>query len=127
MKRLAIMVTAVLIVSLAICTAGLTILNRTLDRAHAMTMEICMDMEQGNEAAAKETLVKLANYWKDHLSLLEVFCDHDDLHEVQERIIQAEICVRYTDMEDFYASVMLIGEGLEHICDEEALRISNLY
>lgn len=127
MKRLTIMVAVTLVLSLAVCTAGLYALNRVLDQAHSMTTDICMHMERGNEAAAEEGLVHLATFWEEHLSLLEMLCEHDDLHEVQERIIQAENCARYTDMEDFFVSVMLIGESVEHIRDEEALRLTNLY
>ena len=54
-------------------------------------------------------------------------CAHDDLHEVKERIIEAEICISYTAMEDFYGSVALIGEGIEHIREKEALSLANLY
>lgn len=84
-------------------------------------------MEQGNVIAAREGLTALANLWAQRATLLEMLCAHDDLHEVKERIIQAQICISYTDMEDFYANVSLIGEALEHIRDGEALRLSNLY
>lgn len=127
MKRMKIMVFSVLALSLALCTAGLLTLNHILDHACEKATAICMHMERGNEAAAEAGLVDLATYWGHHKELLEVLCEHDDLHEVQEKIIQAETCVRHTDMEDFYAAVMLIGESLEHIRDEEALRLSNFY
>lgn len=126
-KRLAIMVAAVLAVSLAVCTAGLVVLEGILEEAHGMATEIGVYMERGDGEAAKEGLVRLANRWEESMGVLEVLCDHDDLHAVQEKIIQAEICAEHTDMEDFYASVMLIGANLEHIRDEEALRLSNLY
>ena len=127
MKRLAIMVIAVLVGSLALCTTGLKTLNRILDAAHDTASGICMQMEQGRREEAMAGLVRLADYWQEQMPLLEVLCDHDDLHAVQEKIIQAEICAEYTDLEDFYAAVMLIGENIEHIRDEEALRLSNLY
>ena len=69
----------------------------------------------------------LASLWDEKAALMEVLCFHDDLHEVKERIIQAEICIEYTDMEDFYGSVALIGEAIEHIRDQEALNLTNLY
>lgn len=127
MKRLKIMVFSVLAVSMAVCGAGLLTLNHILDQACDKATTICMYMEQGSEAAAEAGLVDLATFWADNMSLLEVLCEHDDLHDVQEKIIQAETCVRYTDMEDFYAAVMLIGESIEHIRDEEAIRLSNFY
>lgn len=126
-KRL--MITTIIVFSLciALCTWSLITLNGILDEAHAYTVEVFTQMEKGNVTAAREGLIALANLWDEKMTLLEVLCAHDDLHEVQERIIQAEICVSYTDMEDFYASVSLIGEALEHIRDGEALRMTNLY
>ncbi len=127
MKRLAITTAIVLICSLALCTWALITLNGILDEAHEYTIEVFTQMEQGNVTAAREGLVALASLWDDNTKLLETLCAHDDLHEVKERIIQAEICLSYTDMEDFYASVALIGEAIEHIRDGEALRLTNLY
>lgn len=126
-KRLAVMVAAVLAVSMAVCTLGLAALEKILDEAHGMATEICMHMERGDGEEAREGLVRLANFWEENMGVLEVLCDHGDLHTVQEKIIQAEVCSEHTDMEDFYASVMLIGANLEHIREEEALRLSNLY
>lgn len=127
MKRLTIATIAVFAASIALCTWSLITLNGILDEAHTYTVEVFTEMEKGNVVAAREGLVALANLWDENMTLLEVLCAHDDLHEVKERIIQAEICVSYTDMEDFYASISLIGEAIEHIRDGEALRLTNLY
>lgn len=127
MKRLTIITCVVLAVSLAICVASMWMLDRILDDAHTKVTEVFVSMEQGDVTRAREGLVALATLWDEKADLLEMLCSHDDLHEVKERIIQAEICVEYTDMEDFYASVALIGEGIEHIRDQEALSLTNLY
>lgn len=127
MKRLTITTAAVLAACLILCTWSLITLNGILDEAHAYTVAVFAQMEQGNITAAREGLVALANLWTEKEALLEVLCAHDDLHEVKERIIEAEICISYTDMEDFYANVSLIGEALEHIKDGEALKLTNLY
>ena len=126
MKRLAILTAAVFLASVAVCVGGLIAINVILEDAHSLSTEIFVQMEEGNITAVREGLVELATIWEEHAGLMEVLCDHDDLHEVKQRIIQAEICMEYTDMEDFYASVALIGEGLEHIRDEEALSWTNL-
>lgn len=127
MKRLTITTAAVLAACLTLCIWSLSTLNGILEEAHGYTIEVFTQMEQGNITAAREGLVALANLWDEKETLLEVLCAHDDLHEVKERIIEAQICISYTDMEDFYANVSLIGEALEHIKDGEALRLTNLY
>ena len=126
MKRTAIVTAAVLLICLIACTASMWTLNRLLDEAHDMSVEIFTAMETGDINHARETLVALANLWDDHAVMLETLCDHDDLHNVKERIIQAQICIEYTDMEDFYSTVALIGEGIEHIRDQEGLTWTNL-
>ena len=127
MKRLLITTVTVFALCLALCIWSLITLNGILDEAHEYTVEVFVQMEQGNVAAAREGLVALANLWEEKETLMEVLCAHDDLHAVKERIIEAKICVSYTDMEDFYANVSLIGEAIEHIKDGEALRLTNLY
>ena len=127
MKKLLITTLAVLAACLSLCTWSLVTLNGILDEAHWYTVEVFAQMEQGNITAAREGLVALANLWHEKETLLELLCAHDDLHEVKERIIEAEICISYTDMEDFYANVSLIGEAIEHIKEGEALRLTNLY
>ena len=127
MKRLAIQTAAVLTVCLIVCTVSLIGLNRTLDEAHDMATVIYAAMENGKKDEAREQLVALATFWDDRAAVLELLCSHDDLHEVKEHIIQARICIDYKDPEEFYSAVALIGEGIEHIRDEEALSLSNLY
>ena len=127
MKRLTIATDAVFVACIAVCSWALITLNGILDEAHEYTVEVFTQMERGNVTAAREGLVALATLWDENMTLLEVLCSHDDLHEVKERIIQAEICVSYTDMEDFYSSIALIGEAIEHIREGEALRLTNLY
>lgn len=126
-KRLLIATVAVFIASVGLCTWSLFVLDDILDEAHEYTIEVFAQMEQGNVTAAREGLVALANLWAEKNDLLEILCAHDDLHEVKERIIEAEICISYTDMEDFYANVSLIGEAIEHIKDGEKLSLTNLY
>lgn len=127
MKRLAIIISVVLALSLSICVASMHVLNGILDTAHELSTNIFVAMEAGDITAAREGLVALATLWDEKSTLMEMLCAHDDLHEVKERIIQAEICIEYTDMEDFYSAVALIGEGVEHIRDQEALTLTNLY
>ena len=127
MKRLAIVTATVLIGCLGLCTWAWFTLGGILDEAHEYTVEVFAQMEKGNVTAAREGLVALANLWEEKETLMETLCAHDDLHNVKERIIEAEICISYTDMEDFYANVSLIGEAIEHIKEGEALRLTNLY
>lgn len=126
MRRLFLSTLAVLAVCLALCFISHDALQRTLDEAHDMTISIFTDMEKGRIVSAREALTALAVYWKEKSAWMELICDHDDLHHVKELIIQAKICIDYTDMEEFYSAVALIGEGIEHIREAEMMSVRNL-
>ena len=115
MKRLAIMTLLVLAVALAVCTASRLILVGILDEAEDLTTEIFTAMHEGSPTAALDGLVELATLWEEKTPVLSFLCPHEHLHEVESNIIQAEICITYTDMEDFYSSIALISESLAHI------------
>jgi len=126
MKRLAWTVIAVFAACMGLCAAAQWGLNAILDEAHEMTTEVFVAMEEDGPETAKELLVELASLWDERAGMMELLCDHDDIHEVKERIIQARICVDYTDLEEFYSAVALVGEGIEHIRDKEGLKSANL-
>ena len=92
MRRLLILTLATLLVCVAVCTASQIVIDRLLTRAHDMNTEIHMAMEKGDETAARDGLVALATYWDEYRGILEVLCDHEDLHNVGEHIIEARIC-----------------------------------
>lgn len=125
MRRLTILLCAVLTICTGICVANQALINPVLDEAHRLATEARMAMERGDPDGARESVVALATVWKERGAIMEVFCDHEDLHSVKECIIQAGICLE-ADMEDFYAFISLAGEGIEHIREEEAVRGLNL-
>ncbi len=126
MRRLLILTLATLLVCAAVCTASQIAIDRLLTRAHDMNTEIHAAMENGDATGARDGLVALATYWDEHREILEILCDHEDLHNVGEHIIEARICMDCADAEDFYTAVALIGEGIEHLMDQEKLSWSNL-
>lgn len=126
MKKLLILTCAVLVACIAVCTVAQVVLDNILTRAHEMNTAVFVALESGDEIHSREALVELATYWDEQQGILEVLCDHEDLHDVQSHIITARICLDYTDDEDFFTSVSLIGEGIEHLRDQEALHWANL-
>jgi hypothetical protein len=127
MKQLIIVTVSVFLVCIAICTVSTVALNAILNEAHELSTNAFVSMEEGDITRTREGLVALATLWDKHAQLMSLLCAHEDLHEVKQRIIEAQICIEYTDMEDFYSNISLIGEGIEHIRDQEALSLANLY
>ena len=127
MKRMAVITAAVLLFALGICLfSHILIKNMVEDARHMRTRAIdCMD--NGDIQAAEETLVQLAQLLKDKQPLLEIFCEHNDLHEIKEQLIDAQASIEFGSGEDFYQSIYRFGERIEHIADIEEIRLSNFY
>ena len=126
MKRLIGITVTILAVSVAICLGAMLSLNGLLNRAHGMAVDIRVYAENGDESATREGLVALAAYWDRWRRLFEVITDHDDLRDVKERIIQAQLNFDAGEREQFLSDIALVGEGIDHIREEESLHWSNL-
>ena len=127
MKRTIIITLAALLFAAVICTASNVIINRVVDHARHLRTETIEAMDDGDVQRAEQTLVELAEYIAEHQFWLEVFCDHDDLHDITEQLIDAQASIDFGSREDFYQAIYRFGEGLEHISDVENIRLSNLY
>ena len=127
MKRTILITLAALLFAAAVCTASNRVINRVVDHARHLRTEAIEAMDERDAQRAKETLVELAEFIADHQFWLEVFCAHDDLHDIKEQIIDAQASIDFGSGEDFYQAIYRFGEGLEHIADVENIRLSNLY
>ena len=127
MRRALILTLSVLAVALAVCTASLLALNHTVAEAERLQSLAVLAVQEGRAAEAKTMVVELAEYWRDHGALMEMLASHDALHEVGAAIEEAEICLECEDHDDFLRTMSTVRAGLEHLRDEEAVRLSNLY
>ena len=127
MKRMAVITAAVLMFSLAVCIFSHFGIKHIVEDARSLRTEAIEHMDGGDVQAAEETLVKLAQHLKDKQFLLEILCEHEDLHEIKEQLIDAQASIEFGSGEDFYQSIYRFGERIEHIADVESLRFSNFY
>ena len=127
MKRTIIITLAALVFAAAICTASNRVINRVVDHARHLRTEAIEAMDDSDVQRAEQTLVELAQFIADHQFWLEVFCEHEDLHDIKVQLIDAQASIEFGSEEDFYQAIYRFGEGLEHIADVENIRLSNLY
>ena len=127
MKRTICITLAALLFAAAVCTASNLIINRIVDHARHLRTEAIEFFDSGDVHRTEQTLVELAEYIADNQFWLEVFCDHDDLHDIKIQIIDAQASIEFGSREDFYQAIYRFGEALEHISDVENIRLSNLY
>ena len=127
MKRTIAITLAALLFAAGICTASNRIINRVVDHARHLRTEAIDAMDDDDIQRAEQMLVELAEYIAGHQFWLEVFCAHEDLHDIKVQLIDAQASIDFGSREDFYQAIYRFGEGLEHIADVENIRLSNLY
>lgn len=127
MKRTLILTLAVLVAALAVCAASLAALNGVVDEAERLQSLAVLAAQEGRTDDAKSLLVALAEHWRERAGLMELLASHDALHDVDAAIAEAQICLECDDHDDFLRTMSALRAGLEHLKDEEALRLSNLY
>ena len=126
MKRTICVTLLALLFAAVICAASNISINRIVNHARHLRTEAVEAMEDHDVQRAEQTLVELAEYIAGNQFWLEVFCDHEDLHDIKVQIIDAQASIEFGIEDDFYQAIYRFGEGLEHIADVENIRLSNL-
>ena len=127
MKSLIIKTCAVLAFAMVFCTISKVSVTRVVDRARHLRTEAIEQVDRSDTRGAAETLAALAGYIKENNGWLEMLCEHEDLAEIKDQIIDARTSLEFGDRDDFYQAVSRLGERLEHIADIERMKLSNLY
>lgn len=117
----------VLACSIALCIVSNRSITRVVTHARHLRTEAIEAMDAGDVQRAEQTLTELAAYINDSRGWLEMLCEHEDLHEVKEQLIDAQASIEFGIEDDFYQAIYRVGERLEHIADVEGLRLSNFY
>ena len=127
MKRKLILTLCVLFAALAVCAVSMVALNDTVDDAQELRSLAVLAIESEDGDAAKTALVQLALLWRKREGIMEMLAEHDALHEVGAAIAEAQICLECGDHDDFLRTMSQVDMGLNHLKDEEALKLANLY
>lgn len=126
--RRTIWITALVFLSaMALCVVSNRYIHRVVTHARHLRTEAIEAMDERDVQRAEQTMVQLAQYLNDNQGRLESLCDHEDLHEMKDQIIDAQASIEFGIEDDFYQAIYRFGERLEHLADVEVLRLSNLY
>ena len=127
MRKALILTLAVLLCALTACALCQNALNDAVDEAGRLRDEALLAADREDYGRAGALLSRLAQHGRDRARLMELLADHDALHEVDAAIAEAAICLECRDHDDFLRTMSTVRAGLEHLQDEEALRLANLY
>ncbi len=119
-------VIAVAVVALAFSLTCMFVVTHAVGQMEKLSMEAqdLVDRGQTQDAVAKMTA--LASEWERHQQFLEMLISHNEMHTVVERYVEAEACLKRGCLDDFYKSMALLQENLDHIRQQERIRWGNV-
>lgn len=126
MRRQIIITTTVFLFGLAVCVYGLRFVTAFTDHARSLRSEAILAMDAGNVQRAEERLVQLASHLKEHQTMLEILCDHEDLHSLKGELIDAQASIEFGIEDDFYQAISRFGELLEHLAENQKVSWQNI-
>ena len=126
MKRTIWITLLALAFALGICAFSKLGVDHTVLRARHLRTEAMLAMDAGDVQRAEVILVELASFMKEKQPVLEIICEHEDLHEMKGNIIDAQASIEFGIEDDFYQAIYRFGEGLDHISQTQKLSWENM-
>lgn len=111
---------------MAVCIYALHAVTAFTGHARSLQSEAILAMDAGEVQRAEERLVQLAAHLKEHQTMLEIFCDHEDLHSLKGELIDAQASIEFGIEDDFYQAISRFGELLEHLADNQKVSWRNI-
>lgn len=126
MRRQLLITLTVFLFGLSVCLYSLHAVTAFTNRARSLQSEAILAMDAGTVQLAEERLVQLAGHLKENQTMLEIFCDHEDLHSLKGELIDAQASIEFGIEDDFYQAISRFGELLEHLADNQKISLRNI-
>lgn len=127
MRRMILLTAAVLALSMAVCSFSTLGIAHVVKKAQDLRGEAIAAMDAGLVQEAEAALAAMATCLEEQQGWLEILMEHDELHEIKNQILEAQLGLEFGVVDDFYQCMAKVGEGLKHIESVEKLTLSNLY
>lgn len=126
MRKLILLTMLVLAASLLACFwADRSVEDFTLRARHLRT-EAAEAIAEGGVQRAEVVMVELASHMKRHKTMLEILCEHEDLHQLKGNLIDAQASIEFGIEDDFYQAIYRFGEILDHLADTHRFSLSHI-
>ena len=119
-------VIVVLMVAVGFSITSFLVVSHAVGQMEELAMQAEDLADQGQIEATIEKMTQIATEWQRHQVFLEMLISHDDLHAVAERYTEAEVSLRRDHMDDYYKSMALLMEMLDHIRQQERVWWGNV-
>jgi len=112
--------------SAGVCAFALIRMDQVTDEMEEMRMMVMDLAEAGDIEGAKAGLGQMAGAWSRHEQVMEMLAPHEQLHEITVLIIEGDANLTAGDRDDFNRSMALLGEAVNHLREEEQLKLTNI-
>ncbi len=119
-------VIVVLLVAVGFSITSFLVVSHAVGQVEDLAMQAEDMADQGQTEAALEKMTQLATEWQRHQRFLEMLISHDDMHAVTERYTEAVVSLRRGHMDDYYKSMALLMEMLDHVRQQERVWWGNV-
>ncbi len=126
MRRKLIGVAVVTAIAVAFCLACLVLVNHVIGRMEALSMEAQDFVERGQTREAAAKMTQLAEEWQRFRPFLEMLISHNEMHTVVDRYVEAQSHLMRGQMDDYFVSMATLQESLDHIRQQEQVRLGNV-
>ena len=127
MRRTIIAALAALALSLGLCAAGTSAVNRAVAEAERLRQSAEHAARLGDVDTAKSELRALYDHWERRGRVLELVTSHDALFDARGGIVDARLCLENGDRGEFLRASAALAVALERLRVTEAFRWENLY
>jgi len=127
MRRTIIIALTVLALSVALCAAGTSAVNRAVAGAQELLEAATRAARLGDADAARDAMRRLGDHWERRGKVLELITSHDALFDARGGIEDARACLEQGEGEEFFRAAAGVAIQLERLRLTEAFRWANLY
>lgn len=126
MCKLILRTAAVLACALMLCLWADRSVDRFTLRARHLRTEAAEAIAEDSVQRAEVVMVELAGHMKHNQTMLEILCDHEDLHQLKGDLIDAQASIEFGIEDDFYQAIYRFGEVLDHLSDTHRFSLSHI-
>lgn len=112
--------------ALGICIISMRAQFRVLDKLDAGCGDAIAAVVNDDIMTAMEHVQRLNDVLESNMWFMEFVSSHDQLHEAVSGIIEAQVALECSDMDDAYQALAGLEGTLEHLREHETLSMSNI-
>lgn len=83
-------------------------------------------VENGNFTLANEQINSIDDSWKNIKSVWSIFIDHEEIGNIDERILDYKTCIELKDKEEAIKAAKELERIFRHVVEKQEIRVGNV-